>query len=74
MKKRLVLTVAALLVLCFAYGLGYRSGNSRARSVVHFAVEKDASDSGSHQSSVRKSGSDPYYNTVNSIPGKASQE
>jgi hypothetical protein len=64
MRKNIVLSVVVLLLLLFAYGLGYRSGFFHARKGVRVVVAGDTSDS--HQSSG-KTEHEPYFTKQNPI-------
>jgi len=45
MRKRIAFTLAAVLLLLLAFGLGYWSGFSHARQGVRVIVERDTTDS-----------------------------
>ena len=67
MKKKIVLSLIAVLVLVFTYGLGYWSGFSHARKGVRVMVARDTSDS---QKSSGKAGYEPYFTKQNPIPDR----
>ena len=67
MKKRIVLSVIAVLVLALTYGLGYWSGLSRAREGVRAMVARDTRDS---QRSSGKAEYEPYFTKQNLIPDR----
>ena len=64
MKKRIVLSVIAVLVLVLTYGLGYWSGLSHVRKGVPVMVARDTSDS---QRSSGKAEHEPYFTKQNPI-------
>ena len=67
MKKRIVLSLIALLVLVLTYGLGYWSGLSHARKGVRVMVARDTSDS---QQASGKAEYEPYFTKQNPIPDR----
>jgi hypothetical protein len=67
MKKKIVLSLIAVLVLVFTYGLGYRNGSSHARKGVRVIVARDTSDS---QQSSGKAEYEPYFTKQNPIPDR----
>ena len=67
MKKRIVLSLIAVLVLVLSYGLGYWSGFSHARKGVRVTVARDTSDS---QQSSGKAEYEPYFTKQNPIPDR----
>jgi flagellar basal body-associated protein FliL len=67
MKKKIVLSLIAVLVLVLTYGLGYWSGFSHARKAVRAMVARDTSDS---QQSSGKAEYEPYFTKQNPIAGR----
>ena len=67
MKKRIVLSVIAVLVLVLTYGLGYWSGLSHARKGVRVMVARDTSD---NKRSLGKAEYEPYFTKQNPIPDR----
>jgi len=67
MKKNIVLSVVALLLLLFAYSLGYRSDFFHARKGVRVVVAGDTSAS---QQSSGKTEHEPYFTKQNPIPDR----
>ena len=67
MRKRIAYTLALVLLLLLAFGIGYRSGFSRGSSDNRIFVERDASDL---QNGSAQAGYEPYFNKQNTIPDK----
>ena len=67
MKKRIVLSLNAVLVLVLTYGLSYWSGFSHAGKGVRVMVARDTSDS---QQSSGKAEYEPYFTKQNPIPDR----
>ena len=69
MRKRIAFTVAATLLLLFAFGLGYWSGFLRARQGVRVIVARDTSD-GQQTSGKTINVYEPYFTKQNKIPDR----
>ena len=67
MKKKIVSSLIAVLLLMLTYGLGYWSGFSQARKDVRVMIVSDANDS---QQLSGKSEYEPYFTKQNSIPDR----
>jgi len=67
MKKKIVLSLLAVFILLFTFGLGYWSGFSHARKGVQEVVARDTSDS---QQSSGKGKYEPYFTKQNPIPDR----
>jgi hypothetical protein len=67
MKRKMVLSLIALLLLLLSYGFGYWNGFSHAQRGVCVVVARDASDS---QQSSGKQGYEPYFSKQNAISDK----
>ena len=65
MRKRIAFTLAAMLLLLFAFGLGYWSGFSHARKDVRVIVARDTPDG---QQTSGKTAYEPYFTKQNPIP------
>ena len=65
MRKRIAFTLAAVLLLLFAFNLGYWSGFSHARQGVRVIVARDTSDG---QRTPGKTAYEPYFTKQNPIP------
>ena len=67
MRKRITLSGASLLLLLFAFALGYWSGLSHARKGVRVIVGRDTSDG---KQTLGKTVYEPYFTKQNPIPDK----
>jgi len=67
MKKKIVLSLLAVLILLFTYGLGFWSGFSHARKGLQVVVARDTSNS---QQSSSKGEYEPYFTKQNPIPDR----
>jgi len=67
MKKKLVLSLIAVLLLLLTFGLGYWSGFPQARKGVRVIVARDTSDS---RQSSGKAEYQPYFTKQNPIPDR----
>ena len=67
MKKKMLLSLAAVLVLLFSYGLGYWNGFAHARRGIPVAVARDMGDS---PRAPGKAEYEPYFARQNLPPDR----